>query len=57
MDYNHARTLLENLLDRMSTDSRLAELTTGREADALRLFLGSDVRESGKSLRSSKDCR
>ena len=43
MDYNTARTLLENLLDRIATDSRLTELITRRETDAIGHFLRSDI--------------
>ncbi len=45
MDDHQARALLENLLDRMSSDPRLQQLVTHREADALRRILKEETRE------------
>ena len=44
-DHQLARTLLENLLDRMSSDPRLQQLITHGEVDALRLILQGEARE------------
>ena len=45
MDDNQARALLENLLDRISSDARLQQLITHREADAIRRILEEEASE------------
>ena len=50
MDDNQARALLENLLDRISSDERLKQLITHREADAIRRVLDEEASEPRHSL-------
>ena len=55
MNYYQARALLENLLDRMSSDPRLQQLITRGESDALRMILKDEVSESPDSESSLVD--
>ena len=55
MNYYQARALLENLLDRMSSDPRLQQLITRGESDALRMILKDEASESPDIASSLTD--